>query len=78
MIHTQASEPSVLVTDSMPERCDRCGAAAKIHVILRSGAGTLTLCGHHANRHAEPIARAAVQVTLETGFHWLGVAGPMP
>jgi hypothetical protein len=57
---------------SMPERCDGCGAAAKLGFRLQSG-GELAFCGHHANRHAPDIARLAAQITMEADFAWVGV-----
>lgn len=45
------------------DRCDRCGAAARVRATLPSGA-ELLFCQHHANAHeAKLIALAAV---LET------------
>jgi hypothetical protein len=32
------------------DRCDRCGAAAQLRVVLVSG-GELLFCGHHARVH---------------------------
>ncbi|WP_199431754.1 DUF7455 domain-containing protein [Qaidamihabitans albus] len=32
------------------DRCDRCGAAAKVRVVLRSG-GELLFCGHHSREY---------------------------
>lgn len=32
------------------DRCDRCGAAAKVRAVLDNGA-ELLFCGHHARRH---------------------------
>ncbi len=37
------------------DRCDRCGAAAKLRALLPSG-GELLFCGHHA-REFEPRLR---------------------
>jgi hypothetical protein len=34
------------------DRCDRCGAAAKVRAVLPSG-GELLFCGHHARAHAD-------------------------
>jgi hypothetical protein len=34
------------------DRCDRCGAAAKVRAVLSSG-GELLFCRHHANEHLE-------------------------
>ncbi len=32
------------------DRCDRCGAAARVRVILPSG-GELLFCGHHSRQY---------------------------
>ena len=32
------------------DRCDRCGAEAKVVALLRTG-GELLFCGHHAREH---------------------------
>jgi hypothetical protein len=34
------------------DRCDRCGAAAKLLAVLPSG-GELLFCGHHGREHRE-------------------------
>jgi hypothetical protein len=54
------------------ERCDRCGAAAKLGLVL-AGGGELTFCGHHANAYADRILQVAESVFLESGFDWQGV-----
>jgi hypothetical protein len=59
-----------ITTGEMTERCDRCGAAAKLAVVLPGG-GQLAFCGHHANKHAGEIARIAEKVTVEDGFDWV-------
>ena len=51
------------------DRCDRCGAAAKLEVKLVSG-GELTFCGHHANRHGDDLVRIGERIVLEEGFDW--------
>jgi hypothetical protein len=61
------------VVPSLTERCDRCGAAAKLAMALPTG-GELTFCGHHANRHTEDILRSARAVALVEGFEWAGTA----
>ncbi|MGC9669247.1 DUF7455 domain-containing protein [Planosporangium sp. 12N6] len=53
------------------EWCDRCGAAAKLGLVLATG-GELTFCGHHANTYADAILAHAESVFLESGFHWRG------
>jgi hypothetical protein len=68
---TLMSTPQIVTVESLAERCDSCGAAAKIEVSLSSGGG-LAFCGHHANRHAGELARLAGEVRLEDGFQWAG------
>jgi hypothetical protein len=68
---TTVLTPETTTVDELAERCDRCGAAAKLEVKLASG-GALTFCGHHANRHHEDIVRIAELVILEDGFAWAG------
>jgi hypothetical protein len=59
------------VADGLTERCDRCGAAAKLGLVLATG-GELTFCGHHANSYTETILASAESVFLEPGFAWRG------
>jgi hypothetical protein len=61
--------PEITTAGELLERCDRCGAAAKLEVKLANG-GELTFCGHHANRHRDDIVRIAERVVLEEGFAW--------
>ncbi|HEV7898598.1 MAG TPA: hypothetical protein VGP31_12210 [Planosporangium sp.] len=53
------------------ERCDRCGTAAKLGLVLATG-GELTFCGHHANTYADTILATAESVFLDSGFDWRG------
>lgn len=46
------------------DRCDRCGAAAYVRVVLP--AGELLFCGHHAREHAPAYADVALTVQDET------------
>ncbi len=46
------------------DRCDRCGAAARVRVKLPSG-GELLFCQHHANKHEAKLVELAA--VLETG-----------
>jgi len=41
------------------ERCDRCGARAKVRAVLASG-GELLFCGHHARAHEDRLRQAAI------------------
>ena len=45
--------PSTLTRPALTalDRCDRCGAAAKVRAVLPSG-GELLFCGHHARQRA--------------------------
>jgi hypothetical protein len=48
------------------DRCDRCGAAAKLRVQLPGG-GELLFCGHHGNRFAGSLREKAAQFRDESG-----------
>ena len=45
--------------------CDRCGAQAYVRVIL-PGAGELLFCAHHGRKHAEALAKVAVEIQDES------------
>jgi hypothetical protein len=66
---TTLSQPEITFVDALTERCDSCGAAAKLEVTLGSG-GVLAFCGHHAKRHAGELAKVAIRITAEDGFDW--------
>ncbi|MFC4336409.1 DUF7455 domain-containing protein [Salininema proteolyticum] len=53
------------------ERCDRCGAAAKLRVLLAEG-GDLVFCGHHANAYADKLVPIVVDFSVEPEFEWRG------
>jgi hypothetical protein len=72
---TTLLSPEITTAASLVERCDRCGAAAKLEVALTSG-GELAFCGHHAGKYAGEIARIAVKITVEDGFDWAAPAPP--
>ena len=40
------------------DRCDRCGAAARVRAVLTSGA-ELLFCGHHARVHTPKLRELA-------------------
>jgi hypothetical protein len=63
--------PEITTVGELTERCDRCGAAAKLEVVLGTG-GELAFCGHHANKHAAEFTPLAAQIRLEDGFEWAG------
>lgn len=68
---TALLSPEIDIVGELTERCDRCGAAAKLEVALTNG-GELAFCGHHANRLHADITRVASKVRLEDGFTWAG------
>jgi hypothetical protein len=43
------------------DRCDRCGAAAKVLAVLATG-GELLFCGHHANEHTARLEQLAAVI----------------
>jgi hypothetical protein len=72
---TAMLSPEIVTVPSMVERCDSCSAAARAEIALSSG-GALAFCGHHANKHADKLARIASRVTVEDGFEWAGQSPP--
>ena len=72
MTQTLISRPAVHVVPELTERCDSCGAAAKVQATF-GPAGDLAFCGHHANRFTDRIVASADQVVVESGFTWRGV-----
>jgi hypothetical protein len=64
------SRPAVqVVPELVGERCDSCGAAAKLTVTFGT-AGDLSFCGHHAKKFADRITATADKVVVEAGFEW--------
>ncbi len=57
--------PAPSPTLSAADRCDRCGAQARVRVVLSSG--DLLFCAHHAHAYEEKLKAAAVQWVDETG-----------
>ena len=56
--------PGTLLTSATltaADRCDRCGAAARVRAVLSSG-GELLFCQHHANEYSDKLQGIA---TLE-------------
>ena len=47
-----------------PFHCDRCGALAKVRVVLASGSD-LVFCGHHAREYEGKLRDSAVDI-IET------------
>jgi hypothetical protein len=66
---TTLLSPEITRVESLTERCDRCGAAARLNVTLANG-GELAFCGHHGNKHATELIQRAARVQVEDGFRW--------
>ena len=45
-----ATTPPISMPLTASDRCDRCGAAAKVRAVLPNG-GELLFCRHHFNEH---------------------------
>jgi hypothetical protein len=48
------------------DRCDRCGAQARVRV--RLAAGELLFCGHHSAQHADALTAALAGATLRAAL----------
>ncbi len=46
------------------DRCDRCGAGARVRTVLPTG-GELLFCGHHANEHADRLREMNATIVSE-------------
>lgn len=46
---------------NLADRCDRCGAAARVRAVLPSG-GELLFCGHHAREHEGRLRELAAEL----------------
>ncbi|WP_194920416.1 DUF7455 domain-containing protein [Catenulispora rubra] len=42
------------------DRCDRCGAAAYVRVVL--GGGELLFCAHHGKKYQESLSKVAIEI----------------
>jgi hypothetical protein len=58
MLSTTAASVSLMTA---ADRCDRCGAAAKVLAILNKG-GELLFCNHHARLHRPVLDRIAIWI----------------
>jgi hypothetical protein len=63
--------PTLVPTKSVPpsgaDRCDRCGAQARVRVILSGG--DLVFCGHHARAYDATIRTVAREVVSSDAPH---------
>ncbi len=63
MSTTLTSDPKTALTTA--DRCDRCGAGARVRVTLPSG-GELLFCQHHANEHSDRLRELEAIVDSES------------
>lgn len=59
------TSPAPSLTLSAADRCDRCGAQARVRVVLASG--DLMFCAHHAHAYEDKLRSTAVDWVDETG-----------
>jgi hypothetical protein len=63
-MHATLSTPELTKAD----RCDRCGAAARVRAVLPSGA-ELLFCQHHANEHEAKLVELAAVLEASATDH---------
>ena len=55
---------TAVLTETEPlkasDRCDRCGAAAYVRVVL--GGGELLFCAHHGKKYNENLSKVAIEI----------------
>lgn len=61
-----ATTPPISKPLTAADRCDRCGAAAKIRAVLPSG-GELLFCRHHFNAHEARLVELSATVEKAAG-----------
>lgn len=64
MIVTGTMSPAAPSTLTHADRCDRCGAQARVRVVLN--AGDLLFCAHHAKAYEDKLRDTAVEWVDET------------
>ena len=61
---TGTATPTAPATLTNADRCDRCGAQARVRVVL--GSGDLLFCAHHAKAYETKLRDKAVEWVDET------------
>jgi hypothetical protein len=56
---TATATPSAPASLTATDRCDRCGAQARVRVVLT--AGELLFCAHHAKAHEPQLREKALE-----------------
>jgi hypothetical protein len=63
-VNATVTPPVPSPTRTAADRCDRCGAQARVRVVL--AAGDLLFCAHHAKAHENKLRAEAVEYVDET------------
>jgi hypothetical protein len=61
---TGTATPTAPSTLTQADRCDRCGAQARVRVVLTSG--DLLFCAHHAKAYEDKLKLSALEWVDET------------
>ena len=63
-VNATVTPPAPSPTLTAADRCDRCGAQARVRVVLATG--DLLFCAHHAKAYEDKLRAAAVEYLDET------------
>jgi hypothetical protein len=63
-VNATVTPPAPTPTLTAADRCDRCGAQARVRVVL--AAGDLLFCAHHAKAYEDKLRATAVEYVDET------------
>ena len=63
MCNRQSAQAATSPTLTRADRCDRCGAAARVRATLPSGM-ELLFCQHHANEHESKLVALAAELEV--------------
>ena len=63
-VNATATPTALTPTLTAADRCDRCGAQARVRVVLVSG--DLLFCAHHAKAYEDKLRATAVEYVDET------------
>ena len=63
-VNATVTPPAPPPTLTAADRCDRCGAQARVRVVLATG--DLLFCAHHAKAYEDKLRASAVEYLDET------------
>jgi hypothetical protein len=63
-VNATATDTAPTPTLTAADRCDRCGAQARVRVVLATG--DLLFCAHHAKAYEDKLRETAVEWVDET------------